>query len=79
VAAALLDRVADAAGAGVAGALLAEHLAGRAGDLAAGQRADGALPLVRVVHDQRLLQEVRPHLAAELGLVDLHRLEPSRP
>jgi hypothetical protein len=87
--------VADAAGAGVAGALLAEHLAGGALDLAARLGADGALPLVGVVHDQRLLEQVLAHLAAELLGVDLegadllaglveygdfdHGSEPSRP
>src|SRR5688500_14808175 len=71
----LLDRVADPAGARVAGALLAEHLSGRAGDLAARQRLHGALALVRVVVHQRLLEQRLAHLAAELGLVDLDRLE----
>ena len=69
------DRLADAALAGVAGALLAVDLAGRAGDLAAGLRPDRALPLVRVVHDQRLLQQVGPHLAAEPLLVHLQRVD----
>src|SRR5439155_9714566 len=75
VAAADADRLADAALAGVAGALLAVDLAGRAGDLAAGLRPDRALPLVRVVHDQRLLQQVRPHLAAQPLLVHLQGVD----
>ena len=71
VAAADLDRVADAAGAGVAGPLLLVELAGRAGDLAAGLRPDGALALVGVVHHERLLQQRGVDLrAAELGLID---------
>src|SRR5262249_53648955 len=74
-AAADLDRVADATGAGVAGALLAKHLASRAGDLAARLRADGALPLVGVVIHQRLLQQLRPNLAAKLGFIDLDRVD----
>jgi hypothetical protein len=68
--------VADAAGAGVAGALLAEHFAGRAGDLAARLRLHGALALVGVIHDQRLLQQVPVHLAAaKLRLIDLQRVD----
>src|SRR4029079_2716096 len=43
----------------------------RPGDFAAGERADRALTLVRVVHDQRLLQEMLAHFAAELRFVDL--------
>src|SRR5204863_1936603 len=73
VAAALLDRVADAAGAGVAGALLAEHLSRRSGNLAARQRSNRAVPLIGVIHHQRLLEQIRSHSPAELGLIDVAR------
>ena len=71
MAAALFDRVADAAGAGVAGALLAIELAGRAGDFATGERLHGALPLVGMVHHQRLLQQGSIDFSAEFLLIDL--------
>src|SRR5258706_9998333 len=75
VTAALLDRVADAAGAGIAGPLLAEHLSGRIGDLAAGLGADRALAQVRVIHHDRLLQQVAANLAPELRFAELNRVD----
>ena len=75
VTAALFNRVADAAGAGIAGSLLAEHLAGGTSHFAAGLRADSALSLVGVIHDQGLLEQSRVHFAAELGFVDRERLD----
>src|SRR5204862_6882223 len=75
VATALADGLADRALAGVAGALLAEDLAGGAFDFAAGERAHGALALVGVVHDQGLLEQFLAHLAAELGFIDLEGVD----
>src|SRR5437867_3649123 len=60
--------------AGVAGTLLAVNLSRRAGNFAARQRAHRSLPLVRVIIDQRLLEQLLAHAPAELGFIDLDRV-----
>ncbi len=72
--AAFLDRITNPARAGVTRPFLAEHLSRRAGDFAARERANAPLPLVRVIGDNRLLEQVFAHGAAELRLVDLQAL-----
>ena len=65
------NRIATAAGTGVARSLLLEHFAGRAGDFASSLSSHGALPLIGVVHDQCLLQQRVADFSAKLGFVDL--------
>ena len=58
-------------GTGVASALLAIQLAGRARHLAPGLRLLGPLPLIGLIHDYRIVQQLLAHLGRELGGVDL--------
>ena len=61
------------AGAGVARALLAVHLLGRAGDHAARLGLVRALPDVRLVHHDRVVQQLLVDARSEIGGLDVVR------
>ena len=61
------------AGAGVARALLAVHLLGRAGHHAARLRLVRTLPHVRLVHHHRVVQQLLVDARSEIGGLDVVR------
>ena len=73
VTAATANTAAPRAGAGVARALLAIHLLGRAGDLRRASWSVRTLPHVRLVHHHRVVQQLLVDARREVGGVDVVR------
>ncbi len=75
VPAAAPDAAALAAGPGVTGALLAIHFFGRAGDFSAAFGLGGPLPLVLLVHDHHVVQQLLVDARRDFRRLDLIRAD----